>query len=76
MGNEGTVLSLYDQLIKEGYDKGIEIGVEQGVEQGAEANTREIILRGFQNQVPIQTLMLLTGLSESEIQRIIENSAP
>ncbi len=73
MENEGKALTVYDQLIKRGYDKGIKQGVEQGIEKGVESKTREIILRGFQNGVPIQTLVLLTGLSEMEIQRVIDS---
>jgi predicted transposase/invertase (TIGR01784 family) len=88
MGTEGERLTVYDQLIKKGYDeglvqgvqkgleqgvqKGLEQGVKKGLEQGVQKNTREIILRGYQNDISIQTLALLTGLSEAEIKEVIQ----
>jgi predicted transposase/invertase (TIGR01784 family) len=68
MGTEGERLTVYDQLIKKGYDKGI----EQGVQQGVQSNNQEIILRGYNNGFSIHALALLTGLSEAEVQEVID----
>jgi hypothetical protein len=58
--------------LEQGVQKGLEQGVKKGLEQGVQKNTREIILRGYQNDISIQTLALLTGLSEAEIKEVIQ----
>jgi predicted transposase YdaD len=95
MGAQGERLTVYDQLIKKGYDEGVEQGLkqglkqgvqqgleqgleqgmqqgmQQGLEQGLQAKNQEIILLGYQNDIPVQTLALLTRLTEAEVLDII-----
>jgi hypothetical protein len=58
--------------LEQGVQKGLEQGVRKGLEQGIQKNTREIILRGSQNGFTAQALALLTGLSEAEVQEVID----
>jgi|GEM_PF-4446172 len=67
----------------EGYQRGIEQGIEQGLEKGKAQGLDlgitlqklEIIRKGIQNHISLSILSTLTGYSESEIQRIVEEEA-
>lgn len=66
------VMTLYDQLIKEGFEQGRQEGRQEGVKEGIEAKTQEVVVRGFANGISIPTLVLLTGLTEKDIHQILQ----
>ena len=69
-------MTAYEALIEEGYQKGIEIGIRKGYKKGKEVGEYEknikVILNGHKTGVPINILVLQTGLPEEEVKRIIE----
>ncbi len=54
-----------------GIEKGIEIGIEQGIEKGIEQAQKEIALKLIQQNMSIETIMAVTGLSRDVIEEII-----
>jgi hypothetical protein len=79
------IMTLYDSIVQFGIEKGIERGIEkglqqgiekgieQGLEQGQAQSKQEVILVGYQNDISVDVLSLLTGYSIEEVQRIIES---
>jgi predicted transposase/invertase (TIGR01784 family) len=57
--------------LKEGKLKGMNLGMKAGNIEGKKAMIREIIRKGVSNNMPIETLTHLTGLTEKEVLVII-----
>ncbi len=56
-------MSLYDELIQEGIEKGINLGMD---------NTKiDVILKAYDNQLGISTIQMLTDLNEARILEIL-----
>lgn len=60
----------YDKGYKSGQSKGIEIGKEQGIEIGSTKKQEEIARNLKQENVDIQFIARVTGLTEEEIEKI------
>ncbi len=57
------MMSLYDELIQEGIEKGINLGMD---------NTKiDVILKAYDNQLGISTIQMLTDLNEARILEIL-----
>ena len=77
---KNKVMSAYEALIEEGYQKGIEKGIKKGIRKGYKKGKEEgeyeksikVILNGHKAGVPINILALLTNLPEEEVKRIIK----
>ena len=57
--------------LKEGKLKGMNLGMKAGNIEGKKAMIIEIIRKGVSNNMPIETLTHLTGLTEKEVLVII-----
>lgn len=55
-----------DKGIKQGLEQGLEKGLEQGLEK-----QKEMILRMHQENIPIETIVKISSLSVSEVEKII-----
>ena len=58
--------------IEKGREEGREVGREEGREEGAEQKTHEIIINAHKNGLDISMIKNVVGLSEDEIQKIID----
>lgn len=65
----------YQRGIEQGIEQGLEKGKAQGLDLGITLQKLEIIRKGIQNHISLSILSTLTGYSESEIQRIVEEEA-
>jgi len=61
--------ALKDQALRDGFREGMEQGVKHGIEQ----REKEIIINMYNNKVDIKTIAKYTKLSETEINKIIDN---
>ena len=66
------IMTTYQLIKQEGVKEGLEKGLEQGLEQGLERKTVDVILKGYKNGISIDKLAIITGLSEQEVQKIIQ----
>jgi len=48
----------------------LERGIERGIEQGASEKEIEIAKNGLENNIPIETISVMTGLSIEEIEKL------
>lgn len=73
------IMSTYEMIlqqgIEKGIEKGIERGIEQGIEQGIEIEKAQVILRGHEEGLSLDTLAALTGFSLEQVRQIIDPSA-
>jgi len=53
-------------------EQGIERGIEQGIEQGRFEEKIEMAKNGLENNIPIGTISVMTGLSIEEVSEITE----
>ena len=53
------------------YNSGIANATREGIEQGVEQNKLEVAKKGLENGIDIQTLVLLTGLTERELGNLL-----
>ena len=75
-----AMMSLYDELIQEGIEKGINLGMEKGINLGMEKginlgmdNTKiDVILKAYDNHLGISTIQMLTDLNEARILEILQ----
>jgi predicted transposase/invertase (TIGR01784 family) len=71
-----------EEGLKEGMEKGLEIGIEQGIEkgieigieQGANAEKRKMVINAKRLGLDSKSISDLTSLSESEIQKILNEA--
>jgi len=57
------------------FDAGVERGIEQGREQGEHKKAIEIAKNGLANNIPIETISLMTGFKVSELEKIAKAMA-
>jgi len=55
---------------KKGLQKGIEQGIEKGIEQGIKQGVKEVAHNLLKANIPLETIMLSTGLTKEEIASI------
>jgi len=60
----------YKIIHQEGVEEGIELGVERGIEQGEHKKAIDMAKIGFKNNIPIETIAVMTGFSISELEEI------
>ncbi len=76
---KSKVMTLYEQLILKGAKEGREVGIEEGKEIGKEIGNAggqyekavQVVTKGWQRRLSIDILTYLSGLSESEVLRIV-----
>lgn len=71
-GPMGIQELILEELSKKATEKGLEQGLEQGREQGRELEKKEIVLRGFQEGLPINVLARITGWPLEKVMEILE----
>lgn len=74
---EDIMLSVADQLIKQGFDKGIEDGIEKGIEKGRMAERRSMLLRllgGRFGAVPDQVAARVTAAPLAQLEDWFDRS--
>ena len=59
------------QGVEQGIEKGIKQGIEQGIEQGEKNRTIEIAKKMLKQNIPIETIVKITELSEEELKKLI-----
>ncbi len=57
--------------IQQGLKEGIEQGVQQGLKEGEHQAKREMIKNMINNNIDLQTISLVSGLSEQQIEKLI-----
>jgi predicted transposase/invertase (TIGR01784 family) len=62
--------AVIETALEEGYAKGEEKGMEKGIEVGMEKRNMEIAHNSLKANVPIETIMQITGLTEEQIKNI------
>ncbi len=72
---ERSLMELYNEetappTVKNSFAERLERGIEQGVKKGK----KEVILSGVKQGLDISTLAALTGFSEEQVQRVIDES--
>jgi hypothetical protein len=65
------MMSLYDELIQEGIEKGINLGMEKGINLGMDKAKIEVILKAYDNQLSLSTIQLLTDEREEWILEVL-----
>jgi predicted transposase/invertase (TIGR01784 family) len=80
------IMSLYDQLIAEGIEKGRNLGIEEGIEkgiekgrhlgieEGIEKGVEKTVLNAFDNHIALDTIRLITGESLDKINAILKQN--
>jgi flagellar biosynthesis/type III secretory pathway protein FliH len=68
------IMSIYDELIKEGIERGIEKGVEKGIEKGIEEGIEKTILNAFDKGYKMIDLVIISGMDEKKIETLIFKS--
>ena len=58
------------QGMEQGIKQGIEQGIEQGIKQGIEQEKTELIKKMLKENIDIQTISKITGLTEEEIKNL------
>jgi len=61
-----------EEGIQKGLQEGIERGLEQGLEKGKAEATQQIVLNLAGEDMPIEIIMVVTGLKKVEIEQILE----
>ena len=63
-------------LKEEGIEEGIGQGIEQGIEKGRNERDKEYILNMHENGVSVSDIARYSGLSQEEIEEIINSTKP
>ena len=63
-----------EEGMKKGMEKGIEKGIEKGKIEGEKKEKIETAKRMLEKNIPIETIIEVTQLTEKEINEIIKNS--
>ncbi|KAA6343205.1 hypothetical protein EZS27_009111, partial [termite gut metagenome] len=61
---------------EEGIEEGIEKGKMEGKIEGKIERNKEIVLNAHRSALPVETISSITGLSQEEIQVIIQQDKP
>ena len=56
---------------KRGRDEGLQEGIERGLEKGKAEATQQIVLKLSGEEVPLEMIMAVTGLTKVKIERIL-----
>jgi predicted transposase/invertase (TIGR01784 family) len=64
------IMSIYDQLIQEGLEKGRTEGIEIGIEKGIE----KTILNAFDNGIGLDVIRVITGETTEKIEAILQKN--
>jgi predicted transposase/invertase (TIGR01784 family) len=72
------VMSIYDELIQEGFERGIAEGIEKGIEKGIaagiEKGIEKTVLNAFDNGVSLELIRIITGESPEKIEEILKKN--
>ncbi|MCU0340971.1 MAG: hypothetical protein MUE30_13895 [Spirosomaceae bacterium] len=72
------VMSIYDELIQEGFQRGIAEGIEKGIEkgraEGTEKGIEKTILNAFDNGIGLDLIRVITGESIEKIEDILQKN--
>jgi len=72
------VMTIYDQLILEGKEKGLAEGLvkgkEQGITEGTEKALQKTILNAYNAGIDINTIRIITGETEQKIRQILQQN--
>lgn len=60
-----------EEGLEKGVEKGIEKGIEKGLVKGREQQIEVTVLNGYKNGLSLQMLSTLTGLSNEQVQNIL-----
>lgn len=60
--------------IERGIEKGIEQGIEVGIEKGIEMEKAQVVLRGYEEGLSLDTLAALTGFSLDQVRQLVDPS--
>jgi len=60
-----------EEGLQKGLQEGIERGLEQGLEKGKAEATQQIVLKLSGEEVPLEMIMAVTGLTKVKIERIL-----
>ena len=58
------------ERMEQGIKKGIEQGIEQGIEKGSKAKEKELVLKMLEENIDIELISKVSGLSIKEIANI------
>ena len=76
MDQHAIMLAGYDKGLKDGIKQGIEQGIEQeieqGIEQGIMQERKKIVENLLKNEVSLEQIAKITGLSKEKIENIIK----
>ena len=65
---------LRKEAIEEGRELGLELGLElgreEGREEGASQKAIEVAKTGLENDIPIETISIMTGMPVQEIEKL------
>jgi predicted transposase/invertase (TIGR01784 family) len=67
-------MSIYDELIQEGIEKGRAEGIEKGIEKGRAEGIENTILRAFDNGLPLDTILLITGENIEKVNEVLKRN--
>ena len=67
-------LAREDYVREEGLKQGLQRGLKQGQEQGREQTTKQLVLKMLGKKTDISFISEVTGLSETEINKITDKS--
>ena len=70
MSDEDEERLLKNSYIQDGYEKGIKQAIEQGIEQGIKQNTISLIKNMTKENIDIEQISKITGLSINEIKKL------
>jgi len=62
--------AMHEHDMRERLKRDIEEELKQGIEEGASEKAIEIAKNGLENNVPIETISVMTGLSIEEIEKL------
>ncbi len=66
-------INMEEHGYKQGMEDGVKIGIEQGQAEGSHKHAIEVAQRMIQHNLPIEEIVLFSGLSKEEIESYIEN---
>ena len=61
-------------VMMEGFQKGHEKGLEEGMEKGMDIKTHQHVISMHKENIPIDTINKITGLSKEEVEQIINDN--
>ena len=62
---------LRDEGRREGMEKGMKEGIKEGMKEGMKEGKLETVRRMLSDDVPIETIIKYTGLTEKEIKALM-----